>query len=268
MCLKTAIVFLLSAASLVVGPAALAEDHTISNACSQLKNGYSAEYTLAIPTEHKSATVRIADSSSSYHDAFNKKFDGSWRAGRLVRDPILPLVLRAAFAGNSNGQVVLFLRTWAKGKTNSWQFSSIGTAESLYALRCLSPEPTWAKDFTKSIPTSLLVVPMSSAKSTEIFTAANKLPEPDVDSALLSTAKVGFDVHRAEIFSRFSHSMLFYTRAQDLRWSLCESGGEFYARSRCDDSMNSAYFAVELRRNDDRHWDVIQIYAGEWFRGE
>src|SRR5215831_9780930 len=81
---------------------ALAVDPAISNACSHLNLNDSGEYTLSIPSEHKSVNVVLDDS----RDGFSKLPDGHWRAGRQVRASIIPMVL-AACENGTNGPAVL-----------------------------------------------------------------------------------------------------------------------------------------------------------------
>ena len=265
--MKTQPAILGLAAALFAQVASPAQDRAISNACLQLILAKSSEYVLAIPSEHKSVTVRTVDSYR--HGEFAKKLDASWETDSHVGHTILPMVLRAAFAGNTNGQVALHLEVQGNGKTNSWQFSSTGTAESLYALRCLAPEQKWAQDLAAQIRISEVVSAISQEKHGELLRGGSSIaPGSEAGSGLLRAAKQFYNEHRAEILSKFGRGYLFYPPADKLDWNIRESGGEAYVMSGCHDRMFATGFIVQAKRNEDRHWAPKQIYVYSWFKGE
>jgi hypothetical protein len=254
---------------LLLARASLGEEHASSDARVHVDFAQGIQYTLALPAEHESVAVEVVvdagHSTSHYHDPFAQKPDGSWTVGSHIRGSIR-LALGAAFANNTNGQVVLYLTTRAKGKTNVWQFSSTGIPEALYATRLLSPQKEWAKDLTLRIPKSGKVTRITSTTRAEILREASTVASnSEAGLALLGVAKEFFDEHRAEIDAEFGP---FYRPAEQLGWGIKESGGRTYAVTGSGDLMFVSALLVQVERDAGGHWQPKQIYVDEWFKGE
>lgn len=249
------------------GFGALAEDQTISNACRQLAMTRNASYVLTVSAEHKIAKVRIMFGAPGFGFT-DFTVDGEYRAGDNVRRVLLPEVLHAGFAPNTNGEVQLEVSIGGS-KTNVWQFSSIGTAESLYALRLLSPEQKWAKELAMRIPPSQNIAAITSKNRGELLKGASTIPpSSEIGTASLRVVKEFFNANRAEILAKFGRGYLFYPPADDLDWALRERGGAIYAESGCHDLMFAAAFVVQVEPSQGGRWQPKLIYVDSWFKGE
>src|ERR1044071_9494111 len=207
------------------------EDATVSQACNALVTATNTYYTLSMPAEHKTAKVYVVLNART--DGFSDfTVHGEYRAADLVRNFSLPRVLRDCLAPNTNGEVKLELQTVDKHRTNVWKFSSTGTAESLYALRLLSPEPKWPVEMAQRIPASGIVEEMPDKTLEELLKNGSSIIGTSATGLeLAGVAKPFFNEHRAEILSKSGRGLLFYPRAEHLDWSLRQSGDVAYAIS-------------------------------------